>query len=133
MKVMVSHCSMHDYSRDIMLANAQTEMEANLQKMELAKKDNITKKNNEKASNLKRENENMGFMFLPSSVTKPFIFKFPVISYLQVIGEMAGGKDPAEINTKVERSVILMAEVLGAEDFCRSDIFFNTGFEQLVV
>ena len=61
--------SMHDYSRDIMLANAQTEMEANLAKMELAKKDNITKKNNEKASTLKRENENLGFMFLPPSVT----------------------------------------------------------------
>ena len=30
--------SMHDYSRDIMLANAQTEMEASLKKMELAKK-----------------------------------------------------------------------------------------------
>jgi hypothetical protein len=30
--------SMHDYSRDIMLANAQTEMQASLKKMELAKK-----------------------------------------------------------------------------------------------
>jgi hypothetical protein len=29
---------MHDYSRDIMLANAQTEMEASLKKMELNKK-----------------------------------------------------------------------------------------------
>ena len=29
--------SMHDYSRDIMLANSQTEMEASLQKMEMAK------------------------------------------------------------------------------------------------
>lgn len=27
-------CSMHDYSRDIMLANAQTDMEANLKKMQ---------------------------------------------------------------------------------------------------
>ena len=64
---------MHDYSRDIMLANAQTEMEANLAKMELAKKDSITKQNTEKASNLKRENENLGFMFIPSSVTKPSV------------------------------------------------------------
>merc|ERR1719334_395800 len=98
----INDLSMHDYSRDIMLANAQTEMEANLAKMELAKKDSITKQNTEKASNLKRENENLGFMFIPSSV----------------IGEMAGGKAPAEIHSKVERSVILMAEVLGAEDFC---------------
>jgi hypothetical protein len=29
---------MHDYSRDIMLANAQTEMEGHLTKMETAKK-----------------------------------------------------------------------------------------------
>merc|ERR1719187_2334568 len=98
----INDLSMHDYSRDIMLANAQTEMEATLAKMELAKKANITKQNTEKASNLKRENENLGFMFIPSSV----------------IGEMAGGKEPGEIHSKVERSVILMAEVLGAEDFC---------------
>merc|ERR1719357_2300888 len=98
----INDLSMHDYSRDIMLANAQTEMEANLAKMELAKKDNITKKNNEKASTLKRENENLGFLFLPPAV----------------IGEMSGGKAPGEIHTKVERSVILMAEVLGGEDFC---------------
>merc|ERR1719317_899417 len=45
----INDLSMHDYSRDIMLANAQTEMEANLAKMELAKKDSITKNNNEKA------------------------------------------------------------------------------------
>merc|ERR1719495_39464 len=98
----INDLSMHDYSRDIMLANAQTEMEANLAKMELAKKDSITKQNNEKASVLKKENENLGFMFIPNSV----------------IGEMAGGKSPAEIHSKVERSVILMAEVLGAEEFC---------------
>ena len=48
-----------------------------------------------------------------------------MISYLQVIGEMAGGKAPGDIHTKVERSVILMAEVLGAEDFCRSPVFYN--------
>merc|ERR1719312_601473 len=98
----INDLSMHDYSRDIMLANAQTEMEANLAKMELAKKDSITKTNNEKASVLKKENENLGMMFIPNSV----------------ISEMAGGKNPAEIHSKVERSVILMAEVLGAEEFC---------------
>merc|ERR1719206_342787 len=98
----INDLSMHDYSRDIMLANAQTEMEANLAKMELAKKNSITKNNNEKASVLKKENENLGMMFIPNSV----------------ISEMAGGKNPAEIHSKVERSVILMAEVLGAEEFC---------------
>ena len=60
---------MHDYSRDIMLANAQTEMEANLAKMELAKKVTITKQNNDKANSLKKENDDLGFMFLPSSVS----------------------------------------------------------------
>ena len=109
---------MHDYSRDIMLANAQTEMEANLAKMELAKKDSITKNNNEKASVLKKENENLGMMFIPNSV-KTVFSKITVTHCLQVISEMAGGKNPAEIHSKVERSVILMAEVLGAEEFCR--------------
>merc|ERR1719308_374887 len=80
--VFINELSMHDYSRDIMLANAQTEMEANLAKMELAKKDSITKTNNEKASVLKKENENLGMMFIPNSV----------------ISEMAGGKNPAEIH-----------------------------------
>ena len=61
---------MHDYSRDIMLANAQTEMEANLAKMELAKKVTITKQNNDKANSLKKENDDLGFMFLPSSVSR---------------------------------------------------------------
>ena len=59
---------MHDYSRDIMLANAQTEMEASMAKMELAKMVMVTKKNNEKSSQLKKENDNLGFMFIPSSV-----------------------------------------------------------------
>merc|ERR1719461_1750845 len=53
----INDLSMHDYSRDIMLANAQTEMEANLKKMELAKKDNITRINTEKIKTLKKENE----------------------------------------------------------------------------
>merc|ERR1719347_2263118 len=49
----INDLSMHDYSRDIMLANAQTEMEANLAKMELAKKIALTKSNEDKAANLK--------------------------------------------------------------------------------
>ena len=60
---------MHDYSRDIMLANAQTEMEAKMAKMELAKMVNITKQNNEKYNNLKKDNDNLGYMYLPSSVS----------------------------------------------------------------
>ena len=115
---------MHDYSRDIMLANAQTEMEANLAKMELAKKDSITKQNNEKASVLKKENENLGFMFIPNSV-KSTVSNIPFTVCLEVIGEMAGGKSPAEIHSKVERSVILMAEVLGAEEFCRCLLYIE--------
>ena len=61
---------MHDYSRDIMLANAQTEMEAKMAKMELAKMVNITKQNNEKYNNLKKENDDLGYMYLPSSVSR---------------------------------------------------------------
>merc|ERR1719309_897974 len=55
----INDLSMHDYSRDIMLANAQTEMEANLKKMELAKKDAITRLNTEKIKTLKKENEDL--------------------------------------------------------------------------
>merc|ERR1719357_475620 len=98
----INDLSMHDYSRDIMLANAQTEMEANLAKMELAKKVNITKLNNEKAKQLKKENEDLGFMFLPSNA----------------ITEMVQGKAPHEITAKVERTTVLLAEVLGVGDFC---------------
>jgi hypothetical protein len=61
---------MHDYSRDIMLANAQTEMEAKMAKMELAKMVNITKQNNDKFNNLKKDNDDLGYMYLPSSVSR---------------------------------------------------------------
>ena len=53
-----------------MLANAQTEMEAKMAKMELAKMVNITKQNNEKYNNLKKENDDLGYMYLPSSVSR---------------------------------------------------------------
>ena len=43
----VNDLSMHDYSRDIMLANAQQDMEAGLAKMQLNKKIAATKVNNE--------------------------------------------------------------------------------------
>jgi len=111
----INDLSMHDYSRDIMLANAQTEMEATMAKMELAKIDNVTRQNNNKSNNLKKENDNLGFMFLPSVV----------------ISEMSGGKKPEEISSKVERNILLSAEILGAPEFCAkskpADIvnFFN--------
>merc|ERR1719495_741961 len=97
----INDLSMHDYSRDIMLANAQTEMEANLAKMELAKKVAITRQNTEKANTLKRENENLGFMFLPSST----------------IMLLSSGKQPDEIGEKIERAVFLMAEIQGSTEF----------------
>ena len=65
---------MHDYSRDIMLANAQTEMEATMAKMELAKMDNITRQNNNKSSSMKKDNDNLGYMFLPSAVSISMIW-----------------------------------------------------------
>jgi len=98
----INDLSMHDYSRDIMLANAQTEMEANLKKMELAKKDNITRINTEKIKTLKKENEDLGFLFLPSNA----------------ITAMVQGKQPHEVTAKVERTTVLIAEVLGVGDFC---------------
>ena len=60
--------SMHDYSRDIMLANAQQDMEVNLAKMQLNKKIALTKSNEDKAAKLKKENEELGYMFVPTQV-----------------------------------------------------------------
>ena len=93
---------MHDYSRDIMLANAQQDMEAGLQKMQLNKKVALTKSNEEKASSLKKQNDELGYMFLPTQVS---------IEILQ-------GKDPKEMSTKVERAALLMVEIHGVADFC---------------
>ena len=59
---------MHDYSRDIMLANAQTDMEAGLAKMQLAKKVALTKSNNDRAASFKKQNDELGYMFLPNKV-----------------------------------------------------------------
>merc|ERR1719334_2217784 len=98
----VNDLSMHDYSRDIMLANAQTEMKAGLAKMQLAKKVALTKSNNDKASNLKKQNDDLGYMFLPT----------------QVAVEILQGKDPAELTQKNERSALLVAELVGSSDFC---------------
>ena len=64
----INDLSMHDYSRDIMLANAQTEMEQGLAKMELAKKEAAIKSNVEKAAHLKKQNDELGYMFLPNQV-----------------------------------------------------------------
>ena len=93
---------MHDYSRDIMLANAQQDMEAGLQKMQLNKKVALTKSNEEKASSLKKQNDELGYMFLPTQVS---------IEILQ-------GKDPKEMSTKVERAALLMVEIHGVAEFC---------------
>ena len=73
---------MHDYSRDIMLANAQTEMEAGLAKMQLAKKVALTKSNNDKASNLKKQNDDLGYMFLPTQVELLLSLLFVIIYYV---------------------------------------------------
>merc|ERR1719400_1353883 len=56
----INDLSMHDYSRDIMLANAQTDMEANLAKMQLNKKIALTKSNEDKAAVLKKQNDELG-------------------------------------------------------------------------
>merc|ERR1719228_1074310 len=46
----INDLSMHDYSRDIMLANAQADMEENLKKMQLNQKVALTKTNMDKAA-----------------------------------------------------------------------------------
>ena len=51
-----------------MLANAQTDMEAGLKKMQLAKKIAQTKINNDKAANLKKKNTDLTFGFVTTQV-----------------------------------------------------------------
>merc|ERR1719367_1388615 len=65
----INDLSMHDYSRDIMLANAQQDMEAGLAKMQLNKKIAATKNNEDKCSALKKQNDELGYMFLPTQVS----------------------------------------------------------------
>ena len=61
-------CSMHDYSRDIMLANAQQDMEVNLAKMQLTKKVALTKSNEDKSAVLKKQNDELGYLYVPTQV-----------------------------------------------------------------
>ena len=97
-----TNCSMHDYSRDIMLANAQTDMEANLAKMQLNKKIALTKSNEDKAGALKKQNDELGYMFLPTQVS---------VDILQ-------GKPIEELTQKIERATLLDIEVHGSSEFC---------------
>ena len=93
---------MHDYSRDIMLANAQTDMKANLAKMQLNKKIALTKSNEEKSAVLKKQNDELGYMFLPT----------------QVSVEILQGKSVDEMTQKLERATLLDIEVHGSSEFC---------------
>merc|ERR1719232_402667 len=98
----INDLSMHDYSRDIMLANAQQDMEAGLAKMQLNKKIAATKNNEDKCSALKKQNDELGYMFLPTQVS---------IDILQ-------GKDVSEMIQKVERAALLMVHIYGVAEFC---------------
>merc|ERR550539_1848077 len=98
----INDLSMHDYSRDIMLANAQTDLEANLAKMQLNKKITLTKSNEDKAAVLKKQNDELGYMFLPT----------------QVSVEILQGKPIEELTQKIERATLLDIEVHGSSEFC---------------
>ena len=97
----INDLSMHDYSRDIMLANAQTDMEANLLKMQLAKKIAMTRKNNDKAATMAKQNTELAHNFLPP----------------MVLGDVIQGKDPATISAKVDRSATLIVEFGNSTEF----------------
>ena len=64
----INDLSMHDYSRDIMLANAQQDMEVNLAKMQLTKKVALTKSNEDKSAVLKKQNDELGYLYVPTQV-----------------------------------------------------------------
>merc|ERR550532_3760399 len=73
-----------------------------LQKMQLNKKIALTKANEDKAAALKKQNDELGYMFLPT----------------QVSVEILQGKDPRGMSTKVERAALLMVEIHGVAEFC---------------
>merc|ERR1719410_2133200 len=91
----INDLSMHDYSRDIMLANAQQDMEVSLAKMQLNKKIAATKNNEDKCSALKKQNDELGYMFLPTQVTV----------------DIVAGKDPKDLSTKIDRASFLMVDI----------------------
>jgi len=99
----INDLSMHDYSRDIMLANAQQDMEVGLAKMQLNKKIALTKTNEEKAATMKKRNDDLGYMFLPTQVTI----------------DIVSGKDPKDMSTKIDRASFLMVDIAGAADFSK--------------
>merc|ERR1719158_2706492 len=88
----INDLSMHDYSRDIMLANAQQDMEVNLAKMQLNKKIALTKSNEDKAAGLKKQNDELGYLYVPT----------------QISVELIQGKSPSELSTKVDRASMMV-------------------------
>merc|ERR1719219_2667068 len=98
----INDLSMHDYSRDIMLANAQTDMEVSLAKMQLNKKIALTKSNEDKAASLKKQNDELGYMFLPTQVS---------VDILQ-------GKPIEDLTEKFDRASMMVVEIYGSSEFC---------------
>ena len=113
---------MHDYSRDIMLANAQQDMEVNLAKMQLNKKVALTKSNTDKAAKLRKENEELGYMFVPTQVYCYWLSIFHDKIYkndtIQQSIDLIQGKSPEEISAKLDKASIMIVEILGSSDFC---------------
>ena len=109
---------MHDYSRDIMLANAQQDMEVSLAKMQLNKKIALTKSNNDKAGTLKKQNDELGYMFVPTQVrleTGDWRWFF---SSLQASVELIQGKSGTELTQKFDRASMMVVEIYGTSEFC---------------
>merc|ERR1719219_3289832 len=98
----INDLSMHDYSRDIMLANAQQDMEVSLAKMQLNKKIALTKSNNDKAGVLKKQNDELGYMFVPT----------------QASVELIQGKSGTELTQKFDRASMMVVEIYGTTEFC---------------
>merc|ERR1719309_681169 len=98
----INDLSMHDYSRDIMLANAQQDMEVNLAKMQLNKKIALTKSNEDKAAGLKKQNDELGYLYVPTQIS---------IDLIQ-------GKTAEELSTKVDRASMMIVEIMGSSEFC---------------
>ncbi|XP_023339626.1 soluble guanylate cyclase 88E [Eurytemora carolleeae] len=91
----INELSMHDYSRDIMLANAQTDMEENLKKMQSNQEVDAHRKIEQKSTTLKNKNDELGYMFLPTPIAV----------------ELLQGNDPSTMVKKCEKVSTMLVEV----------------------
>lgn len=98
----VNDLSMHDYSRDILLANVQRGLDGKLAKMQVIKKIAKCTDAKQRSGEYKKDNEELGYAMLPADVATALIT----------------GKDPETMYNKVEQCSILVAVLDNMAEVC---------------